>query len=330
MELCIDFGGTEIKIAVVRDGEVRATDRIPAHGRPTDLAAAGQAAHLLCTRGGFEPTAVGIAVPGVVDPASGRMLHANAKYDYLREFDLARWAADDLGHPAIVENDARAALIGETSTGSAAGERDAVLVTLGTGIGTAALIAGVPLRGATGHGGILGGHVTVDVDGPECPCGNVGCAELLASAWALRERGAEIERRVVSGGERASSPDDRGPRPRDDGEPRPLHDRNHQPRDVRDLFESDEHAALRDHFLQVWGATVVNLVHAYDPRVVILSGGILRAGERVSRPIETYVREHLWRSLQPPRFVVPPEPELSVVRGLSTLASQITTAEEDQ
>jgi len=277
MELCIDFGGTEIKLAVIEGADILASDRIAVTGTAADLDAAVTASRALTERTGA-PTAVGIAVPGVVDPATGRMLHANDKYEFLNDFDLRAWSDENFGLPAVVENDARAALIGETSTGSASGERDAVLVTLGTGIGTAAMIDGTALRGVTGHAGILGGHVTTDIHGPVCPCGNVGCGEALASSWAL-EQGT-----------------------------------------VKDLFETDDHAATRDEFLRVWGATVVTLCHMYDPRVVILSGGILRAGDAVRTPIEAYVREHLWPSMTAPRFVVPPEPEYSVARGLSSLA----------
>jgi len=303
MELCIDFGGTEIKLAVIDGGRILGVDNIPVRGDESDLAAAASASQALIAQTDTAPTAVGIAVPGVVDPASGRMLHANDKYDFLRGFDVQGWAAEELGLPAAVENDARAALIGETSTGSASGERDAVLVTLGTGIGTAAMIDGVPLRGVTGHAGILGGHVTVDVNGPVCPCGNVGCAEVLASAWALREGAPRPSTGSGIGGV---------------GHFDRLSDRP----SVKELFESDDNAALRDSFLHVWGATVVTLIHMYDPSVVILSGGILRAGDAVSAPIETYVREHLWPSMTAPRFIVPPEPEYSVARGLSTLARQ--------
>lgn len=283
MELCIDFGGTEIKLAVIDGARVVASHRIPVTGTTADLtAAADEARRLLATAGPAD--AVGIAVPGVVDPATSRMLHANAKYGFLDDFDLAGWAMTEFALPAAVDNDARAALIGETSTGSAAGEHDAVLVTLGTGIGTAALIDGTPLRGRTGHAGILGGHLTVDLDGPICPCGNVGCGEALASTWAL------------PGGIT-----------------------------MTEVFTTDAHPAIRERFLHVWGAVVTSLVHSYDPAVVILSGGILRAGDAVRAPIEAHVREHLWPSMTAPRFVVPPEPELSVARGLSILARSTTT-----
>lgn len=290
MELCIDFGGTAIKLALIDGARIVASDRIPVQGTRDDLAAAASAAKALAETG--TPTAVGIAVPGVVSPDTGRMLHANAKYDFLNDFDLITWAGDELSLPAIVENDARAALIGETATGSAAGVRGAVLVTLGTGIGTAAMIDGMPLRGHSGHAGILGGHVTTDIHGPTCPCGNLGCAEALASSWALREQ--------------------------------------HPGLTIRDLFASDAHAALRDSFLHVWGATVVTLIHMYDPSVVILSGGVLQAGDAVRVPVETHVRAHLWPSLTPPRFVVPSEPELSVARGLSVLARRATASPDNE
>ncbi|WP_282848227.1 ROK family protein [Microbacterium oxydans] len=150
MELCIDFGGTEIKIALIDDSRAIGSRSIPVSGTPADLEKAAAHARALLDQTGRAADAVGIAVPGVVDPRSDRMLHANAKYDFLEDVDLHAWARTEFDLPSVVENDARAALIGETSSGSAAGERDAVLVTLGTGIGTAAMIDGSPLRGRTG------------------------------------------------------------------------------------------------------------------------------------------------------------------------------------
>ncbi|WP_433674552.1 ROK family protein [Microbacterium gorillae] len=285
MELCIDFGGTEIKLAVTVDHRVVASRAAAVRSGAEDLTTAATEARALLARTGARPDAVGIAVPGVVDPATGRMVHANAKYDHLRDFDLSAWSRHEFGVGAAVENDARAALIGETTTGSAAADRDVVLVTLGTGIGTAAMIDGIALRGQSGHAGILGGHVTVDLNGPVCPCGNIGCAEACASAWVLRES-TDLSMRDLF----TTAPDD---------------------------IDRDR---IRNRFLHVWGATVVTLVHVYDPAVVVLSGGVLRAGDAVREPLEAYVRSHAWPSIRTPRFVVPSEPELSVVRGLSVLA----------
>ncbi|MDX2398687.1 ROK family protein [Microbacterium algeriense] len=357
MELCIDFGGTEIKLAVIDGHRVLASGGIAVQGGPSDLAAAAVEARRLLEHTGA-PEAVGIAVPGVVEPGTGRMLHANAKYDFLRDLDLSAWSLAEFGVPAAVENDARAALIGETSTGSAASTRDAVLVTLGTGIGTAVLMGGMPLRGRTGHAGILGGHLTIDLDGPVCPCGNIGCGEALASTWALGASTGDDssatppeDEAAHAGGASTSSAtqdqdsatqdqdsatQDRGSATRTNGsatqhQESPTQDRGSAIRDrgpatqarrvtMAEVFAGEAHREIRERYLRVWGAVVTSLVHSYDPAVVILSGGILRAGDAVSAPIEAYVRAHLWPSLTPPRFVVPPEPELSVARGLSVLA----------
>jgi len=399
MELCIDFGGTEIKLAVIDGHRVLASGGIAVQGGPSDLAAAAVEARRLLEHTGA-PEAVGIAVPGVVEPGTGRMLHANAKYDFLRDLDLSAWSLAEFGVPAAVENDARAALIGETSTGSAAGTRDAVLVTLGTGIGTAVLMGGMPLRGRTGHAGILGGHLTVDLDGPVCPCGNIGCGEALASTWALgastgddssatppedeaahaggastssatqdqdsatqdqdsatqdqdsatRTNGSATQHQESPTQDRGSATRTKGSATQDQDsatqdqdsatqhQESPTQDQDSATQDrgsaIRDqgsatqagrvtmaeVFAGQAHREIRERYLRVWGAVVTSLVHSYDPAVVILSGGILRAGNAVSAPIEAYVRAHLWPSLTPPRFVVPPEPELSVARGLSVLA----------
>ena len=288
LTLGLDLGGSTLKVAWIRDGAVLTIDAIPNRGRAADLDAVVRLADELRPDGDL--TGVGIAVPGVVDREGTRLVSAHGKYDYLLGVDLASWSADRFGVTAMVENDARAALLGELADGTAAGARDAVLLVAGTGIGTAAVIDGQLVRGRSGHAGILGGHLTIDRGGVPCNCGNLGCAEVYGGSWSLP---AGLTMAEVF----AAPPD------------------------------PDGHG-LAERVVQSWAITAVNLCHAYDPSVVILSGGAVElAGDRVQQ-IERYLHQHLWSSVPRPRVVVADDPARSVVRGLAALTK--TTARDDR
>ena len=245
--------------------------------------------------------ALAIAVPGVLDSGKCALISAHGKYSALLSFDLRNWASDRFGVPVGLENDARAALLGELRFGDAAGETDAVLMVLGTGIGTAAVMEGVLVSGRHGHAGILGGHVTVDINAAECVCGNVGCAESLASTWALGD--ALRNDPGYSESTWATFP---------------------QPEDIEALVSQatrGDEVSQRTlaHFVNVWGATLVSLCHAYDPEVVIVTGGVLHSAAAIKPQLQRYLHAHLWPSAHRPNFLVPAHPHLSVMRGLSAL-----------
>ncbi len=305
-ELCFDFGGTAVKVGVLAGGEVLSSREFAVSGTIHDRDEAERVGRDLIA--GQTIDAIGIALPGVVDHNTGQLIAAHGKYGYLAGIDLRSWAEQAFGISAAVENDARAALIGETSHGIAAGAKDAVAVTLGTGIGTAALVGGMLLRGSHNHAGILGGHVTVDVAAPACPCGNIGCAESLASTWAAG-------RAVLTHPGGAHSMLTGAPII-----------------GIRQLAEAtragDEVATdVFERFLRVWGATIVSLCHAYDPDVVIVSGGVMRSRDIVLPALTDYVHKHLWSSAHRPPLVTPTDPDLSVLRGLSVIARTVTDQE---
>lgn len=300
--LCVDFGGTRIKLARLAGGVVLESGSLPNTNDPADLV--GVAATLgTWVRAHGTPRGVGVAVPGVVTPDGAGLASAHEKYGHLLGADLRGWAAASTGVPAracVVENDARAALAGEAGAGAARGERDVVLMVLGTGIGAAALVDGRLVRGAHGFGSILGGHTTVDLAGPVCPCGNVGCAETLAGSWALGPRAAGHPGF-------AASPLARVPHP--------------GVRDVLVAADAGDPCAewVLGRAVAAWGATAVTLCHCFDPAVLVLSGAPMLASDRLLPALRDWVETHLWSGMPRPRILVAQQPELSVLRGLDHL-----------
>lgn len=289
VRLLVDLGGTTVKRALSTNGDLVVAPEFAASGADVRDQVATAA---LSDLAGERPTAVALAAPGVVDAAGRRLLRAHDKYDDLLGVDLAGWAEDTFDAPAVVENDARAALLGEVSSGCADDARDAVVITLGTGIGTAAMIDGALVRGRHGHAGILGGHQTIDLTAARCPCGNVGCAESLASGWALASHGGL--RQLITNADR------------DPGA-----------------------AAVLERCVAVWGSTVVSLCHAYDPAVVVVTGGVMRAADRILGPLTDWVHRHLWSSAHRPDLRTPSHPDRSVLLGLEALAASREQAAEE-
>jgi glucokinase len=260
--IAADLGGTAIKLGVVSDGKLAAQSTLPAdssHGLSPRLPAlAGEIERLLDSLG-LKPGdchALGLAFPGLVEPDQAKVRATYAKWDDAGGLDLPAWAKDRFGLPLVMENDTRLALLGEWRAGAGYGLDNLVLVTLGTGLGTSAVIEGKLLKGVHGQAGVLGGHFAVDRDGAGCSCGNMGCAEAAASTSVLP--------RIA--------------RARADFAASPLSRR--ATIDYGAVFEAARAGdpcalALKESAIQVWAQMIVNLIHAYDPERVIVGGGIM-------------------------------------------------------
>ena len=146
--LACDMGGTRIKIGIVRNGCVLAQEAIPAHsdrGLGPRLPALADAWRRLAASIDLKLETcrgIGVSFPSLMDMATGRILADYGKYSDAMNIDLRAWAHQEFGLPLAIDNDARMALIGEWRHGAAKGCDDAVMMTLGTGIGTAAIMQG--------------------------------------------------------------------------------------------------------------------------------------------------------------------------------------------
>lgn len=267
--LGLDLGGTTIKAGVVAaDGTVLSSTTRPSgeSGGVDSWVAAGLAASAeALTASALEPTTIGLSVPGAVDPVAKRLLDLVDRLPTAGGLDLAA-AYAPLGLPVKADNDARAALLAERRWGGPDLGNDLVVLTLGTGIGSGAIIGGLAPGGDRVLAGNQLGHLSIELNGERCVCGNRGCAETVASATA-----------VVAAAQRAGM-------------------------DVADaaaVFAADAAGDARaeaviERFLDGLAATVVNAIHAYQPSVVVLTGGLMASADRILGPLRLAVDERAW------------------------------------
>lgn len=281
--LALDMGGTHVGCGVVNGPRLLAQASIDAEGASslTDLLPVVEDALRALLREARTTTeqcaGMAIGFPGIVDARDATIHSTLKKYEDAPKLDLLSWARETFDLRLRIENDARMALMGERYAGAGFGVEDLVMMTLGTGIGTAAFLNGRLLRGVHAHAGCLGGHLTTKYDGRVCHCGNVGCAETEASGWSLPLVAHEWP------GFKASAL------------------AQEEALGFRELFTHAKRGdvvacEVRDRCLQVWAASAVSLIHAYDPEVLILGGGVMQSAEPVLSFVQEYVNTHTWSS----------------------------------
>lgn len=277
----IDLGGTRVKIGVVSGGVILTRKIVPAD------AAAGLEASLPVLEKEIDgllqsvkagPNTLGgvaLAFPGIVDPVGQRILSTNQKYDDAMQVDVAGWVKKRWKVPFFIDNDARMAAVGEWKYGAARDVENMVMMTIGTGIGSSAVIEGRVLRGRHFQAGCLGGHISIRYDGRPCNCGNIGCLEAYGSTWCLDEKVRSAP--GFLGSILAAEP-------------------------VIDYYALFEAAGkgdplairVRQECLDIWSAGVVNLIHAYDPEVVVIGGGVMSRPAEILPHITEKVHRHAW------------------------------------
>jgi glucokinase len=226
---------------------------------------------------GEAPMAVGIGVPGLVDREG--VLRAGAHLQHVANLPLAAGLTERCGVPVAVDNDANGHAVAEHRGGAAQGVDDAIVVTLGTGIGAGVIIDGRLVRGAHGFAGEPG-HMVVDPNGPPCPCGQRGCWERFASGSGL----ARLARDAALGGRLDAAVDLAG----GDAE---LVRGEHVTATARQ-GDADSLAVLDQ--LADWIAVgLANLVNIFDPELVVIGGGLVDAADLLLPRAQEHVHERV-------------------------------------
>jgi glucokinase len=277
--LALDIGGTKLAAGVVDEsGRVHSfvvTRSQPERGPDAELPRLFELGRRAVADSAFawgEIGAVGIGCGGPLDAGRG-VLVAPLHLPGWTDVPVAAIAEEEYERPAVLENDATAAAAGEHRYGAGTGARNMVYLTISTGVGGGVVVDGRLYRGA-GNGAELG-HVTVDWHGRRCRgCGRLGCLEAYVSGTSIAERALEAIAESRNGGSSLA--------------------------ELEDPTAEDVAAAARagDRLArEVWDETVdalacglTSIVNVFEPELVVVGGGVSRAGEQLLGPVREQVR----------------------------------------
>jgi len=277
----IDLGGTDTKVGIVAsDGRVLADHVFATDHERGGTAWAEQTARVIEDLSDRAQVCrdriggIGIGAPGPLSVREGILTNPMPNLPGWQGFPICAVLSELRGKPSRLDNDANCAALAEHWIGAGKGIADLIVLTLGTGIGSGVIVEDRLLHGFSDNAGELG-HTSINYRGPRCVCGNRGCIELYASAPAV----VRLYRRKV-----ASSKTVRSRRPK---------------LTARDVFEAavGGDARARETFEQVGrflGMAIANMVHAFNPRMVVLAGGLAEAAEFMLEAIEQTVSEHTY------------------------------------
>jgi glucokinase len=282
--IAVDIGGSKIMTAAfTEDGHILARDTVPTmveEGVNKVIARISSSIETLLDQNITEIdrlSGIGLACAGGVDSERGIVVTPSPNLPDWKDIHLADIIRGRFNINTFIVNDASAAALGESRYGAGKGMKNIVLLTVGTGIGGGIIIDNELYLGSRGGAGELG-HMSIDVNGPACGCGNLGCLEMLASGKAVtREAVGRIKHgeksmmmEMVEGkieditAETIAIAADRG-----------------------DALAKD----IMDRAAYYLGVGVVNLVNIFNPDMIIIGGGMSELGEMLIGPSRKMVKE---------------------------------------
>ena len=219
---------------------------------------------------------VGMGTPGIANSETGIIEYSN-NLGFVNT-PMVKYLEEGLQKPAFIENDANAAAYGEYVAGAAKGARNAVCITLGTGVGGGIIVDGKIYCGSN-FGGAEIGHTVISVDGPQCTCGRKGCFEVYSSATGLirmtKEAIAENPDSSMAAEEKISG--------------RTAF--NHMRKGDKTAKE------VVDKYIKYLAAGITNTINIFQPDVLCIGGGVCNEGDPLLVPMKEIVaRENYTRN----------------------------------
>ena len=278
--LAIDIGGTSMKGALVdRQGHLSSRFVVPVvpgeeQESALDRLIASAKESLQSLSEGDRVIGIGCGVPGGINTFAGVCDYAsNLGW---KNLSVARILSDKLSLPCKIDNDANAAMLGEIQFGQEKAYRNAILLTLGTGIGGGIFVNGQLYVGNEGKGAEIG-HMVIVAGGIPCPCGRKGCFETYASATALTR---EAKKAIEAHPESLMAEEVRKGVKIDAALP------------FECAKKGDEVAQqVVDQYIEYLGVGCLNLIDIFRPEVIVLSGGVSKQGENLRQPLERYLEK---------------------------------------
>ena len=273
----VDLGGTKMLMGVLdRDSKVLWESREASTGQTEDelvelLVREIDEARRACPKA----AAIGLGIPATIDRRRG--VAVSAVNLPIADLPIRDLVSERTGLPVFVDNDANVAALAEHLLGAARGAENAVMLTIGTGIGGGLILGGEVYRGSTGAGAELG-HTVIDLDGPRCQgnCPGRGCVETMASGTAIGREGREAAKR---------NPDSAIGRLLAEGEEI----------DGRVITETAlagdaTSIAVFDLVGSHLGAALASFANIFDPDTIVVGGGVMAAGDLLLEPARRELR----------------------------------------
>lgn len=218
---------------------------------------------------------IGIGIPGTIDDKNGVIIYSNnIKID---NFNVREYAKRKIDFTVRMANDADCAALGEVVAGSAKGCSDAIVVTLGTGVGGGIIINKEIFSGFYPGGAEVGHHI-IEVNGRQCSCGNNGCFEAYSSATAL----------ILSAKNKAEENKDSLLYKLVDGDMDKMNAKI--PFDADQAGDKAGHEVIEE-YLDYLAVGIANLINIFKPEAILLGGGVCKQGENLTNPLKSRIND---------------------------------------